>query len=265
MAKPRCHNHFLPECYQRAFADSSGRVWVKYANVNEPVHQIPEKVGRKRGLYVRDRGGVENDEVELFFDRDVEKPFAALARRFKAEQDKLSSISAQELGALARFVASQAVRTLAHKQCVGEQAGRPVDSNTFVRVALRQIWTIWNKWLGDLPTFDFYTSLPHVGDRYLTGDHPVLVVVLGDSPILLPPGDAPRRGITGLTEILASPGHGFLMSLSPYLCVSIHARGDGRPHLPPKPVYPRDVRFFNSLVRDQCELFTLARDRESLT
>lgn len=262
MAKLRRDNHYLPGCYQRGFADPYGLVWVKRAG-KDPTQRAPRSVGRKRNLYIRDRRGIETDEVERFFDKDVEGQFASLSQRVQAERDKLSTISAQELGALARFVASQAVRTLAHKQCIAEQAGRAVDNNTFVGVVLRQIRAIVNSWRDTLPKFDFYTPLPRVGDRYITRDHPVLVMVHNDGPIWLPQ-DASHQRITNLLEILANPRQEFTVSLSPYVLVSIHGPGDGKPQLPPQTVDPRQVRFFNDLISAQCKFFTLARDRESL-
>lgn len=262
MAKLRRDNHYVPECYQKGFADSNGRVWIKPAG-GEPEHRNPSSVGKKLDLYVRERRGTKSDEVERFFDENVERQFASLSQRVKGEQNKLSAISTQEVGALARFVASQAVRTLAHKQCIIEQAGHPVDTNTFVRVSIRQIWTILSKWIDSSPAIHFYTSLPQVGDRYITGDHPVLTVVVNES-LIWSPRDEPRLGITNLEEILANPRHQFMVSLSPYVCASIRCPGDGNLHLPPKPVDPRSVRLFNDLVRRQCKLFTLARDEESL-
>ncbi len=254
----------MPECYQKGFADPSGKVWVKYSDEAEPLQRNPAKVGRKRNLFIRTIGGTENDDVEKFFNTDVENSFALLSQRIKDAKDQFSNISGVELGTLCRFVASQAVRTLAHKRCLDTQAGTTVDNNTFNRNMLRQTWTIASFWKANTPKVNFYTSLPYVGDRYITGDNPVLVIQMNDNPIWVP-RDVPVLGITDVSDILKNPKYGFLVTLSPYVSVLIHGQGgDGDAHLPPKRVEQRDVRFVNNLIRGQSEIFTLARDKESL-
>ena len=59
------------------------------------------------------------------------------------------TISGDELGILARFVASQAVRTLGHKDCIQEQARAPVDTETFVRVMGRKTIMLLNNWISN--------------------------------------------------------------------------------------------------------------------
>jgi hypothetical protein len=265
MVKLRRENHHLPESYQKGFADPSGKVWVKFRDEAEPQHRNPGSVGKSRNLYIpKGPDGTENDAVEKFFDKDVENSFALLSQRIKNEQNQFSEISAVELGTLCRFVASQAVRTLAHKQCIETQAGAAVDTNTFVRVMLRQMWTITKFWETNAPKVHFYTSLPLLGDYYITGDSPVLVILMNDNPVWVPTS-APTKGITDMTDVLMNPKYGFLITLSPYVCVLIHGQGgDGDAHLPPRPVEQRDVRFINNLVRGQSEIFTLARDKDSL-
>ena len=265
MAKLRRKNHDLPECYQKGFADFSGRVWVKRHDEAEPQLRNPSSVGKTPNLYIRKNlDGSESDAVERFFDKDVENSFALLSQRIKKEQDQFSEISGVELGTLCRFVASQAVRTLAHKRCIETQAGAAVDTNTFVGVILRQMWTIMHFWITNSPKVHFYTSLPLVGEYYITGDSPVLVILMNDNAIWTPTS-APTKSITDVTEILKNPKYGFLVTLSPYVCVLIHGEGgNGDVHLPPQKVEQRDVRFINNLIRDQSAIFTLARDRDSL-
>jgi hypothetical protein len=231
---------------------------VKFAGKAKPELRNPMSVGWKRSLYIIERDGIETDRVEDFFDKEIEAPFAALSQRIKEENNKFSEISGNESGILARFVASQAVRTLAHKQARG-----PVDSNTFVRVMGKKTITLLDSWIKHPPQFHFYTSLPHVADRFITGDHPVLVIVEHDNPIWLPTSE-PKLNITNLGDILKSPKHGFLISLSPYVCLSIHGTGDREPHLPPQTVDPQFVRFLNDRIRGQSKVFVLARDVESL-
>src|ERR1700688_2885706 len=119
--KPK--QHFLPQCYQRGFADSSGKVWVKFADKRTPEHRNPDSVGWERELYTAKLG----QEIEKFFGKEVENAFAALSRRIRTERNRFSEISGDELAILSRFVASQTVRTLAHEECIREQAGGPVD------------------------------------------------------------------------------------------------------------------------------------------
>ena len=257
------NNHYLPECYQNGFADPSGRVWIKLGSSPEPEHRNPRSVGKKRNLYIRSRNGVENDQVEDFFDKAVESPFASLSRRIKEEQDKFTTLSNEERVAIYRFVASQAVRTLGHRGCVDQQAGRSVDTNTFVSVMVKLMYTIWQAWLMKPPSIHFFTSLPHVGEQFITGDHPVLITRNYENPIWTPTDD-PRVVITSAKEILEDPKSEFQLSLSPYVAVSIQIQSSGNVTLPPKTVDPINVRAFNKLIRGQCDLFTLAKNREFL-
>ena len=256
------HNHYLPESYQKGFANPSGQVWVKFADRATPELRNPTSVGWKQSLYIIEEKGTSTDRVEDWFSDQVETPFAALSQRIKAEQDKFSQVSGAELGTLARFVASQLMRTMGHKESVEEQAGGPIDSNTFVQVMVRKTWMLMDEWIKNPPNFYFYTSLPHMADRFITGDHPVLVVVENDNPIWTPTGE-PTLAITDLGDILRSPKHGFQVSLSPYICVCLQGTG-GIAHLPPMPVDPLTVKSFNDLVRGQSNIFVLAKDRESL-
>jgi len=122
MANLKRLNHYLPVCYQRGFANPAGQVWVKFSDKPKPEARKPTTVGFKRSFYIIEENGSETDRVEDFFNKTVETPFACLAQRISEEQDEFSTISGFELGVLARFVASQAVRTAGHKKCVEEQA-----------------------------------------------------------------------------------------------------------------------------------------------
>jgi hypothetical protein len=175
----------------------------------------------------------------------------------------LATITAQEQSALLLFVASQAVRTLAHKRCVDTQAGREVDRNKFLEVMFRQMWTIADVWGKNPPTLRFFTNLPYVSDQFITGDHPVVVLRVEDNKVWVPT-DSPQHKITRLPDLLNSPNVGFWISLSPYVCVSVQPRDGFSSYLPPETLQPPQVRMFNRLVRDQSKIFTLARDRASL-
>jgi hypothetical protein len=256
-------NHFVPACYQRAFTDADGKVWIRFAN-GAFKHLIPESVGVKNDLYIFEENGVETDKVEVFFDQHIENDFAPLSRRIKEEVDQFSQMSGDEAGVLLRFIASQAVRTLGHKSTMSEQAnGAPIDANTFVRVMVRKIKMLLDYWSKNLPAIRLITPLPNVGETYITGDHPVVVLLINDNEIW-EPISTPVQGITNLTDILQHPKHAFMLALSPYVCASVVRGEPGKVHLPPTTVDLRDVREFNNLIRNQCKLFTLARDRDSL-
>lgn len=264
MSSLKRDNHYLPVCYQRGFADASGRVWVKFAKLRDPKLLFPESIGKSHNLYIWTRHGSATDNVEIYFDREIESHFAVLSRRIKDEQNHFSNLTGTEAGVLCRFVAAQTTRTLAHKYCVQQQAGRPVDTNTFVDVMLRKMHTIIARWSQHLPTIHFYTSLPLVGEHYITGDSPVLVIRINDNPVWVPV-DVPQESITNLGDTLDSPRYCFMLPLSPYVCVSIQNWGDGGIHLPPFPVAPLNVRWLNRLIGNQSKEFVIADRIEFLS
>lgn len=73
----------------------------------------------------------------------------------------------------------------------------------------------------------------------------------------------PALEIINLEDILRNPKHGFQLSLSPYICVCLQGVG-GEVKLPPQTVDPLHVRSFNDLIRGQSNVFTLAKDANSL-
>jgi hypothetical protein len=255
-------NHFVSACYQRAFADAEGQVWIRFAN-GTLKHLMPDSVGVKNDLYIFEENGVETDKVEIFFDQHIENDFAPLSRRIKEEADKFNEMTGDEAGVLMRFVASQAVRTLGHKATMSEQAnGAPIDANTFVRVMVRKMKMLLDYWTQNLPTIRFFIPLPNIGETFITGDHPVVVQLINDNEIW-EPISRPVPGITNLTDILQHPKHTFMVALSPYVMVSVVRGKPGEIHRP-KTLDLKDVREFNGLIRNQCCVFTLARDRSSL-
>ena len=263
MSNLKRDNHYLPVCYQKGFTDSTERVWVKFADRAKPEHRTPFTVGRKRSLYIWTQAGAPNSKVEDFFNEHVETPFAALSQRIKAERHEFSRISDEERGTLCRFVASQTMRTMAHRATINLQAGQPVDTNTFVRVMLRKIIAVLDGWMKNPPELYFHTCLPFVGEQFITGDNPVLVVQTNKNPIWVPT-DTPTLKITDVEQIVADPQHRLWLALSPYVMVSIQGFGGGGIHLPPKTEDPPFVRNFNKLVRGQSEMFTLAKDEAFL-
>ena len=256
-------NHYLPKCYQEGFTDSTGKVWVKFAN-KEPEERNPRSVGKQRNLYIRrNLKGEENDGIEKFLGSTIETPFATLSKRIKTEGGQFSDINPVERIALLLFVASQAVRTTAHKQCIDTQAGTPVHRHVFLNIMLRQTKAISDIWLKNAPLLRFFTSLPHVRERFITGDHPVIVIQVLDN-VVWTPTDNPKAQITQLDVLLKNPNVGFWLPLTPYICVSVQPRETGAIFVPPQQVDPVQVRMLNQLLRGQCRSFTLARDRESL-
>jgi Protein of unknown function (DUF4238) len=235
---------------------------VRFAG-EEPEPRNPKSVGVKRSLYIlKSEDGSESDRVEDWFADEVETPFAALSQRIKNEQEKFAALSGSELGILARFVASQVMRTVGHKESIEEQAGSTVDSDTFVRVMIRKTWRLMDDWIKNPPNFYFYTSLPHVSDQFITGDNPVLVMHESHSAVWTFTAQ-PTLEIINLEDILRNPKHGFQLSLSPYICVCLQGVG-GEVKLPPQTVDPLYVRSFNDLIRGQSNVFTLAKDANPL-
>jgi len=264
MANLKRDNRYLPVCYQKGFTDATGRVWVKFADKPEPEHRKPLTVGRKRSLYIWAQAGAENDKVEDFFNEHVDTPFAVLSKRVKSERHEFAKITDDERGTLFRFAASQTMRTLAHRRAIDLQAGRAVDTNTFVRVMLRKMIAVLDGWIKNPPELYFHTTLPFVGEQFITGDNPVLIVQTNDNTILVPT-DTPTLRITDVQQIVMDPRHRLWLALSPYVLVSIQGFGGGGIHLPPKSEDPVFVRNFNKMVRGQSEIFTLAKDKAHLT
>lgn len=263
MANLKRDNHYLPECYQKGFTDSTDKVWVKFSDKTTLEHRRPRTVGRRRSLYIWTQGGAPNDKVEDFFNEHVETPFAALSQRIKSEQSKFASISDEEGGTLCRFVASQIMRTIAHRATIDLQTGKPVDTDTFVRVMLQKIITVLDGWLKNPPDLYFHTCLPFIGEQFITGDNPVLIVRTNNNQIWVPK-DTPRLKIADVQQIVADPQHRFWLALSPYVAISIQGFGGGGVHLPPQTEEPSFIRDFNQMIRGQSEIFTLAKDKAYL-
>jgi len=262
MRKLRRDNHFLPEGYQRGFADSAGRVWVKEASKSEPRHLKVEKVGKRRNFYIRTVSSMEDDSIEKFFGKEVEDGFARVSQKIKTEGQKID-LSGVECGFLARFIAAQTVRTLAHRQCIEELAGGPVNRSTYLNLMVQQIWAITKAWYDNIPNFQFLTALPLVTHHFITGDSPVLVFTSKDSTISTPIVTATPT-ITMLPELLGNQQTQFLITLSPYIAVSVGQLGPGAPLTQLAQLDLVAVLKLNQHIRGQSQLFTLARDRESL-
>jgi hypothetical protein len=259
MANLRRENHYLPVCYQRGFADDGGKVWVKDALKSEPEPRNPKNVGKSRSLYIRRVNGVEDDQIEKFFGDDVETGFGLLSQRIKNEGPKVD-LSGTDLGFLVRFVAAQMFRTVGHKECVNVQAGRTVDRDTYLSVMGRQMHTVTKAWGENLPSFQLLTSLPFVNRYFITGDNPVVVLIPTKTTISVPVTTV--QTITQLPDILNNPEAEFVMTLSPHMAVRIVQQQPS--YIKVVNLDPIAVLKVNDLVRNQSQLFTLARDKESL-
>jgi Protein of unknown function (DUF4238) len=179
---------------------------------NPPETRNPWTAGRRRSFYIRGAKGVESDGIETFFSREVESSYAGLAQRIKNEREKFTNLSIAEVGAILRFVASQAVRTPAHHQCVDEQAGRPLDKHVFFNVMLRQMRRMCEVWATAPPKLLFFTTLPYVGEHFISGSHSVVVIQVRDNQVWTPITD-PSPQISNLNDILLSPRYGFFRRL----------------------------------------------------
>jgi hypothetical protein len=128
---------------------------------------------------------------------------------------------------------------------------------------IRQLWTITKAWGDSLPNFQFLTTLPYITHRFITGDCPVMVFASKQNAILTPTIEA-VQAITALPDLLDSPQTQFLLTLSPYIAVSLGQLGPSAPQTQLVPLDPIGVLKLNQHIRDQSQLFTLARDKESL-
>jgi hypothetical protein len=259
----RRENHYLPVCYQLGFADEQEKVWVLEAGKSEAEYCNPESVGRLRNLYTRTVDGREDDHIETFFAAEVETGFGLALQKIKSERAGVL-LSGVELGYIARFVAAQAVRTVAHKLCVDEQAGVSVFRETYLGVMCRQLHAIISAWSQTLPGIQFLTTLPYVTHHFITGDNPVVVMNDRVGEVTGPPTATPIRSITNLSEILANPTTVFAVTLTPYMAVMLGQKIAKPGAVEIVPLDPVAVLKMNGLVRGQSQLFTLARDKEPL-
>ncbi|MGA9737828.1 MAG: hypothetical protein WBQ35_17740 [Candidatus Sulfotelmatobacter sp.] len=75
---------------------------------------------------------------------------------------------------------------------------------------IRKMQMLLANWAKNLPTIQFYTPLPSIGEMYITGDHPVVVVLFNDNPVWEPIA-RPTQGIKDLVDILQHPKHAFMV------------------------------------------------------
>src|SRR5579863_6369132 len=124
-------NHFLPVCYQESFTNAEGELCVQFLDKDSPIPLHPRVVGKINDFYTRTIDGVDDDKIERFFGEFVEGEYSSVAKRIKAHKNEFV-LRREDIPILLKFVATQIVRTLAHRLCVDEQAGIEVPQGVFI-------------------------------------------------------------------------------------------------------------------------------------
>lgn len=132
----RSDNHYVPCEYLKRWASSDGRIWTYRTLV--PDCQVPlwreyspKGVAYYRHLYTRIVAGQETDEIERWFDTEIEAPAAEALQ--KATSD--AQLTPVDWKRLVRFLAAQQVRT---PQWFAEQVRRwELDLPGVMEAALR--------------------------------------------------------------------------------------------------------------------------------
>jgi hypothetical protein len=214
-------NHVLPVCHQQSFTNPNGELFVQFLNREKPPISLhPTRVGVVNDFYTRTIDGVDDDGIERFFANFVEGDYATVAKRATEEKNEFV-FDRDGLFAVLRFVVTQLVRTEAHRRCINVQAGIKVSQDTFIHNMHRKMHMISDQWIAQTPEITLWTPLPCLGVKFITGDNPVVCFTnAGDtSPVqtLVPP----EPKIISLSVSLASSHNGFIVPLTPYLCLTI--------------------------------------------
>jgi hypothetical protein len=256
-------NHFLPVCYQKAFADADGKVWVQFLNKDKPPFRMnPQKVGVINRFYTRYVEGVKDDSIENFFSDDVEDLFAPIAKRVK-EQASEFTLNDDDIPILLKFVASQIVRTQAHKRCIDEQAGQELSQDTFFHNMGRKMKKMFDAWLAKFPDILLHTPLPIIGNQFITGDNPVTSVTEKVNPTgIETPYDV--LSIVNIDKILQDPNSAFTVPLSPYVCLTVANSGTERIFRSPQTFDSKWVSVINQRTYGQCVQFVEALHEHTL-
>jgi hypothetical protein len=255
-------NHFLPVCYQKAFADAEGLVWVQFLDRDPtPLHLAPKSVGTIYKYYTRLIDGMEDDSLESAFGKLVESGYAPLAQRMRKEKDQFR-LRKEDVPILLKFVAAQVVRTEAHRRCISQQAGYTVSSEIFVHNIGRKIRKIVEAWEAKPPDILLHTSLPYIGVYFITGDSPAMTFRGPSESAIAQLVDT--MAIFDIDKLLADPNSGFILPVSPYLCLTVRNEGTGRMLVSPRREPPEFVAKTNELIYRQCVQFIEAADARSL-
>jgi hypothetical protein len=258
--------HTLPVCYQQAFTNANGELYVQFLDKEKPIPLHPSVVGKINDFYTRTINGVDDDGTEKFFSRFVEGEYAAVAKRIVEEKNKFV-FRKDEAIAVLKFVVTQIVRTEAHRRSVEAQAKGPISQDSFLHNLYRKMKLIVETWQQRMPYIKLWTTLPHLQSQFIIGDNPVVCFNNCDEkPVIQSPlPESPK--ITDLKTSLASSQNGFIVPLSPYVCLTVINSGtrDSVPLVPPQIADPVDVRNLNQMIYRQCVLFVAAQQPEHLS
>ncbi|HWQ98388.1 MAG TPA: DUF4238 domain-containing protein, partial [Clostridia bacterium] len=105
-------NHYLPQLYLKSWSIDTNKIWqyrLLVSNENVPIWKYAsiKDVGYHSDLYSGILNGKETDEIEKFFQREIEDPVKPAI--FKVENHE--RLSRFDLEKLVRFLAAQYVRT----------------------------------------------------------------------------------------------------------------------------------------------------------
>lgn len=105
-------NHFVPECYLKAWRNSEGKVFeyrtlVEHENVPIWSAHFVSATGYQEHLYTQIKAGHESDEIESWFSREFESP----ANEVLAKATSASRLTSDDWEILIKFLAAQDVRT----------------------------------------------------------------------------------------------------------------------------------------------------------
>jgi hypothetical protein len=255
-------NHFLPVCYQKAFTDAEGLVWAQFLDKDPPpLHLAPKSVGAIYKYYTRLIHGMEDDSLESAFGTLVESGYAPLAQRMRSEKDQFR-LRKEDVPILLKFVAAQVVRTEAHRRCISKQAGYIVSSEVFVHNIGRKIRKIVEAWDAKAPDVLLRTSLPYIGSHFITGDSPAITFRGPSQSAIEQPVDT--MAVFDIDNLLADPDSGFILPVSPYVCLTVRNGGAGRMLVSPRREPPEFVAKTNEVMYGQCIQFIEAADARSL-
>jgi hypothetical protein len=254
--------HFLPVCYQQGFTNPNGEWFIQFLNHDKPKSLAPVAVGKINDFYTRTVDGVDDDGIEDFFCQFVEGDYARVAKRIKEEKNEFMP-QKEDINVFLKFVATQIVRTLAHRHCIDQQAGAKVPPFVFHHNMHRKMRFIIDRWQRQLPDVILETPLPIIGSQFITGDNPIICYTIDENaPAVFPP--VPK--ILDLKQTLESAQNGFLVALSPYIRLAV-VNSSVRKEItlqPPRCIETHQVRAFNKLIYDQCMQFVGAQDAEHL-
>lgn len=105
-------NHYIPQLYLKSWSSSSTKIWqysLVVSNGNVPIwNQVSIcEIGYQTDLYTGLLNGIETDEIEHFFQFEIEDP----AKKVIAKIENRETLDKREKEIIIRFLAAQYVRT----------------------------------------------------------------------------------------------------------------------------------------------------------